>query len=65
MSEDESECECKDTAASQEILRLLENLHCGSASTDKSLVTLAEQTLDLLQDHAALSEAQEMLAERS
>ena len=62
-SEDESEC--KDNVASREILRLLENLHYRSAPTDKSLATPAEQTLDLLQDHAALLEAEEMLSERS
>jgi len=33
--------------------------------TDKSLATPAEQTLDLLQDHAVLLEAEEMLSEKS
>jgi hypothetical protein len=63
LSEDESKCE--DNVASQEIFRLLKNLCNRCALNDKSLATLAEQTLDLLQDHAVLLEAQEMLLEKS
>jgi len=63
LSEDESEC--KDNVASQEIFQLLENLRNTCAPDDKSLAIPAEQTLDLLQDHAALLEAQEILSEKS
>jgi hypothetical protein len=49
----------------QEIRKLLENLHCESPPTDKSPETPADHTLNLLQDHAALSIAQEALLQRS
>jgi len=56
--------ECKDDGApdsSQEVWKLLKDLCCGNPPTDESLATPADQTLDLLQDHAALSKAQETL----
>jgi hypothetical protein len=63
LSEDESEC--KDNVASQEIFKLLEHLCKTCALDDKSLATPVEQTLDLLQDHIVLLEAQKMLSEKS
>lgn len=47
------------------IQELLENLRRGRAPEDKSPQTPADCALDLLRDRAALSEAQEMLSQKS